>query len=102
MLAYQGGVRATISATITRPESAARRPGIRFGLIDQALAPLNGTLGATDPERLTQLKHDLAAVVSAEALFSLTDLCGLAPDDAIASLVRTATTVTEAVTAARP
>jgi hypothetical protein len=78
-LAYQGGVRATISATITRPESAGRRPGIRFGLIDQALAPLNDTLGATDPERLTQLKHDLAAVVSAEALFSLTDLCGLAP-----------------------
>jgi AcrR family transcriptional regulator len=101
VLAYQGGVRATISATITRPESAARRPGIRFGLIDQALAPLNGTLGATDPERLTQLKRDLAAVVSAEALFSLTDLCGLAPDDAIASLVRTATTVTEAA-ATRP
>jgi hypothetical protein len=41
-------------------------------------------------------------VVSAEALFSLTDLCGLAPDDAIASLVRTATTVTEAATATRP
>ncbi len=102
MLAYQGGVRATISATITRPESAARRPGIRFGLIDQALAPLNDTMGATDPEGFTQLKHDLAAVVSAEALFSLTDLCRLAPDDAIASLVRTATTITEAATATRP
>jgi hypothetical protein len=35
-------------------------------------------------------------VVSAEALFSLTDLAGLTPDDAIASLVRTAMTVTEA------
>ena len=102
VLAYQGGVRATISATITRPESASRRPGIRFGLIDRALAPLNDTLGATDPDRLTQLKNDLAAVVSAEAFFSLTDLCGLAPDDAIASLVRTATTITEAATAAQP
>jgi hypothetical protein len=34
------------------------------------------------------------AGVSAEAFFSLTDLCGLSFDDAIASLVRTARTVT--------
>ena len=51
---------------------------------------------ATDPAGLGQLKRDLAAVVSAEALFVLTDLAGLAPDDAIASLVRTATTITQA------
>lgn len=101
VLAYQGGVRASISATIVRPESARRRPGLRFGLIDQALAPLDDTLGATDPGRLAQLKQDLAAVVSAEAFFSLTDLAGLSPDEAIASLVRTATAVTEAATAAR-
>jgi AcrR family transcriptional regulator len=96
VLAYQGAVRAMISATISRPELAATRPGIRFGLIDQALAPLNGARAGTDPGGLAQLKRDLAAVVSAEALFSLTDLCGLTPDDAIASLVRTATTITEA------
>ena len=102
VLAYQGGVRASISATIVRPESARRRPGLRFGLIDQALAPLDDTLGATDPGRLTQLKQDLAAVVSAEAFFSLTDLAGLSPDDAIASLVRTATAVTKAATAVSP
>jgi AcrR family transcriptional regulator len=96
VLAYQGGVRAMISATITRPEVAAARPQLRFGLIGQALAPLTNTLGATDPAGLAQLKTDLAAVVSAEALFSLTDLAGLAPDDAIASLVRTATAVIEA------
>lgn len=96
VLAHQGAVRAVISATITRSDLAAARPGIRFGLIDQAVAPLNGTLAATDPDRLAQLKRDLAAVVSAEALFSLIDLAGLTPDDAIASLVRTATTVTEA------
>jgi AcrR family transcriptional regulator len=96
VLAYQGGVRAMISATITRPELAGTRPHIRFGLIDQALAPLNDTLGATDPAGLAQLKADLAAVVSAEALFSLTDLAGLTPDDAIAGLVRTATAVIEA------
>jgi AcrR family transcriptional regulator len=96
VLAYQGAVRAMISATITRPELAALRPGIRFGLIDQALAPPGDALEATDPAGLTQLKRDLAAVVSAEALFSLTDLAGLTPDEAIASLVRTATTVTGA------
>jgi len=91
--AYQGGVRAMISATITRPDLAAARPGIRFGLIDEALAPLGSTLGVTEPAELAQLKTDLAAIVSAEALFSLTDLVGLTPDDAIASLVRSATAV---------
>jgi AcrR family transcriptional regulator len=93
VLSYQGAVRAMISATITRPELAAHRPGIRFGLIDQALDPIAGAL-PLPPEQLAQLKHDLAAVISAEALFSLTDLCRLTPDDAVASLVRTATTIT--------
>ena len=45
---------------------------------------------------MADLKQDLAIVVSAEALFVLTDLCGLSPDDAIASAVRTATTLTSA------
>lgn len=35
--------------------------------------------------------------MSAEALFTLTDLWVLAPDDAIASAVATATTLTQAV-----
>lgn len=96
VLLRQGAVRAVIAATITRPEAASARPGIRFGLIDHALAPLEDTLGATDPEALAQLKRDLAVVVSAEALFTLTDLYGLSPDDAIASAVHTATTLTEA------
>ncbi len=96
VLARQGAVRAMIAATITRPETVPTRPGIRFGLIDHALAPLEDTLGATNPGALAQLKRDLAVVVSAEALFSLTDLCGLAPDEAVASAVRTATTLTEA------
>jgi len=91
-----------ISATITRPDLAATRPGVRFGLIDQALAPLNDTLGVTDPGRMAQFRRDLSAVVSAEALFSLTDLAGLTPDEAVASLVRTATTVTEAALRSGP
>jgi len=96
VLSSQTAVRAMIAATITRPELAPARPGLRFGLIDEALAPLNETLGATDPARFGQLKQDLAAVVSAEALFSLTDLARLAPGEAVASLVRTATTLTQA------
>ena len=91
VLAYQGAVRAMIAATITRPDQAAMRPGHRFGLIDAALRPLaDGTAG------LAQLKRDLAVVISAEALFTLTDLCGLSPEDAIASAVHTARTLTQA------
>jgi hypothetical protein len=85
-----------IAATITRPETVTTRPGIRFGLIDHALLPLEDTLGARDPDGFAQLKRDLAVVVSAEAFFTLTDLCGLDPDEAIASAVRTAATLTEA------
>ncbi|MGW7258306.1 TetR/AcrR family transcriptional regulator [Streptomyces sp. NPDC054834] len=96
ILLRQGAVRAMIAATITHPETASARPGVRFGLIDHALAPLEGTLGATDPAAFSQLKRDLAVVVSAEALFTLTDLCGLGPDDAVNSAVRTAATLTEA------
>jgi AcrR family transcriptional regulator len=96
VLAYQGAVRAMIAATITRPELAQVRPGLRFWLIDQALDPVSGRLLGADPAGLAQLKDDLAAVVSAEALFVLTDLAGLTPDDAIASLVRTAITITQA------
>ncbi len=96
VLAYQGAVRAMIAATITRPELAETRPGLRFGLIDQALDPVSGGLAATDPAGLAQLKGDLAAVVSAEALFVLTDLAGLTPDQAVASLVRSAAAITEA------
>ncbi|WP_255949881.1 TetR/AcrR family transcriptional regulator [Streptomyces odontomachi] len=96
VLARQGSVRAMIAATITRPEAVTSRPGIRFGLIDHALLPLEDTLGATDPEAFAQLKRDLAVVVSAEALFTLTDLCGLEPDAAISSAVRTASALTAA------
>lgn len=102
VLSYQRAVRAIISVTITRPELAASRPGIRFGLIDYALAPFESTLAARDPDALPQLKRDLAVAVSAEALFVLTDLCGLNPDDAIASASRTAATLTEAAFRTRP
>ncbi|MEU1944536.1 TetR/AcrR family transcriptional regulator [Streptomyces sp. NPDC020125] len=96
VLAREGAVRAMIAATITRPATATARPGIRFGLIDHALRPLDGTLGVTDPEAFAQLKRDLAVVVSAEALFTLMDLCGLDPQAAVDSAVRTATSLTQA------
>lgn len=96
ILARQGSVRAMIAATITRPETVATRPGIRFGLIDHALLPAQDTLGSADPDAFAQLKRDLAVTVSAEALFTLTDLCGLDPEEAIASAVRTAITLTKA------
>jgi AcrR family transcriptional regulator len=96
VLARQGAVRAMIAATITRPDGPVSRPGLRFGLIDHALAPLQETLGTIDPAALAQLKLSLAVVVSAEALFSLTDLHGLDPETAIATVVHTATRLTRA------
>jgi AcrR family transcriptional regulator len=103
--AYQGAVRAMIAHTITAPAAARSRPGIRFGLIDYALAPFAGDASpgaapALGPEAMTRLKQDLAVVVSAEAFFVLTDLCGLDPDDAVASAARTAATLTRAAFAA--
>lgn len=97
VLAYQGAVRAVLSATITRPELAATaRPGFRLELIEHALLPLSGTLAVTNPKRFAQLKRDLVVIVSAESLFALMDLCQLGPVEAIASVVRTAETVTAA------
>jgi AcrR family transcriptional regulator len=95
VLAYQGAVRAMISASIIRP-AAAVRPGRRFGLIDEALRPLDDTMALRQPERFEQLKRGLAVVVSAEALFTLTDLYGLAPEEAIASAAGTARSLTKA------
>jgi AcrR family transcriptional regulator len=92
----QGAVRAMIASTITREEVTFPRPGKQFGLIDLAVAPLERPPGAMEPGRLIQLKHDLAVIMSAEALFTLTDLAGLAPQDAIASVTRAARTITEA------
>jgi AcrR family transcriptional regulator len=99
--AYQGAVRAMIAAAIVRPRAADVRPGYRFAIIDYALAPLEDSLGRERPEAFRRLKQELALVVSAEALFTLTDLCGLPPDEAIACAVRTARTITAAaITAA--
>jgi AcrR family transcriptional regulator len=107
VLARAGAVRAMIAATIVRPESAANRPGLRFGLIDQALQPwaesADGTDGSADvdadAETVAQLKRDLSVVMGAEALFSLIDLYSLEPEAAVASIVRTASTLTRAALA---
>jgi AcrR family transcriptional regulator len=91
----QAVVRSMISATITQPGLAGRaRPGIRFRLIEHALAPFVDALESADPGLLTQLRLDLAVVVSADALFSLTDLCGLSTKEAINSAEKTARTLT--------
>jgi AcrR family transcriptional regulator len=92
----QGAVRVMIASTITRDEVTFPRPGKQFGLIDLAVAPLEQGPAAIDPDRLAQLKLDLAVIMSAEALFTLTDLAGLAPQDAIASVARTARIITQA------
>jgi AcrR family transcriptional regulator len=100
VLAYQGAVRAMISASITKPPAATTlRPGRRLGLIDEALRPLNSTMAARQSAQFEQLKRGLAVVVSAETLFTLTDLCGLTPEAAIASAIQTARSLTTAALA---
>jgi AcrR family transcriptional regulator len=93
VLTNESAVRAMIAGSITRPVDAARRPGHRFGLIDAALAPAAGRI---DAAALAQLRRDLAVAVSAEALFTLTDLCGMNRPDAVGSAVHTARTLAEA------
>ena len=95
VLAYQDAVRAMIAAAVTKPR-AGRRPGRRFGLIEEALRPLEDTMAVQQPARFEQLKRGLAVVVSAEALFTLTDVCGLTPELAIASAIETARSLTAA------
>jgi AcrR family transcriptional regulator len=97
VLAGQGAIRAVIAATITSPDLAAGRPGYRFGLIDSALRPADKAW--RESAAAAQLRLDLAVVVSAEALFTLTDLCGLDSEAAIASAVRTARALTAAALA---
>jgi AcrR family transcriptional regulator len=93
VLTRQGVVRAMIAATVAKPGSAAR-PGLRVGLIDAALEPLDTTLGAADPAALTRLKLGLSAVVSPESLFTLTDLHGLDAEEAVTVIVDTACALT--------
>ena len=93
---HQGAVRAMISTTITEPARSGARPGMRFALIDHALAPFEDP----SPGALARLKNSLALACGAEAFFVLTDLCGLTPDDAIATAVETAATLTRAAFAA--
>src|ERR1700733_7818861 len=72
----QGAIRALISVSIARGTARQARPGYRFALIDQALTPLSVHDGI-DPAALEQLRRDLAVVISAEAVLTLTDVYGL-------------------------
>lgn len=98
VLARQGAVRAMIAATIARPAASSPRPGLRFGLIDEALRPVAES-GGFDGEALAQLKRQLSVVISAEALFSLLDLNGLTAEEAVACIVSAATALTRAAQA---
>jgi AcrR family transcriptional regulator len=95
VMAYQSAVRAMVAAAVSRPV-AVHRPGRRFGLIDEALRPLEDSMAVQQPARFAQLKRGLAVVVSAETLFTLTDQCGLTPELAIASAIETARSLTAA------
>lgn len=86
-LAHEISVRALVAASLTG--SSAQRPVHRFEVIEHALAPV-----PPSPER-TELVQRLAMVISAEALFTLLDLCGLGPAEATTSLARCAAAVVD-------
>jgi AcrR family transcriptional regulator len=93
--ARQTVVRSMIATSITDPDHLGKaRPGIRFGLIEEALSPFADALESANLD--AQLNRDLAVVMSAEALFCLTDFCGLSIAEAVASVVTTARTITDA------
>jgi AcrR family transcriptional regulator len=101
VIARQGAIRALMSVSIARGTARAVRPGYRFALIDQALAPLSGDRPVIDAAALEQLRRDLAVVISAEAVLTLTDLYGLDPEAAVESIVHTARLITEATLRSR-
>ena len=92
----QGAIRALISVSIGRGTARDVRPGYRFALIDEALAPLSGRTPGIDAATLEQLRRDLAVVISAEAVLTLTDLYALEPETAVKSIVHTARLITRA------
>ena len=92
----QGAIRALISVSITGRTARHVRPGYRFALIDQALSPLTRHDHSIDAATLEQLRRDLAVVISAEAVLTLTDLYALGPKATVASIVHTARLITEA------
>src|ERR1700691_3040304 len=56
----QSAIRALMSVSIARGTGRQVRPGYRFALIDQALAPLTGHRPSIDAATLEQLRRDLA------------------------------------------
>src|ERR1700761_4647760 len=90
----QGAIRALMSISIARGTARAVRPGYRFALIDQALAPLSEHAPGIEAATLEQLRRDLAVVISAEAVLTLIDLYGLDCEAAVASIVHTARLIT--------
>ena len=92
----QGAIRALISVSIARGNARDVRPGYRFALIDEALAPLYERNSGIDAPTLEQLRRDLAVVISAEAVLTLTDLYGLDSEAAVRSIVHTARLITQA------
>jgi hypothetical protein len=65
-------------------------------VIDQARAPLSRRKPGIDAATLEQLPRDLAVVISAEAVLTLTDIYALDAEAAVASIVHTARLITEA------
>ena len=92
----QAAIRVLMSNSIVHGTARAVRPGYRFALIDQALAPLSSRQPRLDGATFEHLRRGLAVVISAEAVLTLIDLYGLDPEEAVGSVVHTARLITKA------
>ena len=93
--------RRLIALTVQEPEredGAPRRGYRRVGWIETALSPARGRLG---PEAFADLVSALAVVVGWEAFIVLTDVRGLDPEEAAASMRRSAAWLLDAALARR-
>jgi AcrR family transcriptional regulator len=97
--------RSTLQRWLERGPEAAERPSRRLTYIDEALSPL----GELDRDLLARLRNSLAVIMGTEATIALTDVCGLASDEAqrvsrwmAQTLVRETLDPREAVPSDRP
>ncbi len=77
--AFRTALRALLAPRADDPSEVPRRPGNRLRYLAEALAPLQGRLGA---ERLQRLVMALAMCVGMESMMVMVDICGLSPVDA--------------------
>jgi AcrR family transcriptional regulator len=100
ILEYEPEMRAALQLSLEGDVLEAADPpmhrGLRIGWIDDALAPLQGRM---DEDKRRDLTLGIGATLGIEAFVWLTDVAGLAPGDAVATMRSNATRLLRAAIA---